>query len=216
MRGLAVDIADLAAVENATKATIGRFGKIDILINNAAIVGPNAPTWEYPPRPFAMSSMWGCGRVYCCRAVVPHMIAANYGRIVNLSSVAGKEGNPKAPAYSATRGGRDRAYQVARQGARRLQYRRQLCDAGRGEDHARYEPGPGVFGDDRRGNRRGRMLKPQEAALMIWSACQRRDILSPPARPSICPAAGLLSSGGKKRTVSSVHRRGSIGRRRVE
>jgi NAD(P)-dependent dehydrogenase (short-subunit alcohol dehydrogenase family) len=99
--GVPTDIADLAGVEAATAATLKRFGKIDILINNAAIVGPNAPTWEYPPEAFRDVVNVGLfGTFYCCRAVVPHMIAANYGRIVNLSSVAGKEGNPKAPAYS--------------------------------------------------------------------------------------------------------------------
>jgi 3-oxoacyl-[acyl-carrier protein] reductase len=101
VRGLSVDIADLAAVETGTKATLEHFGKIDILINNAAIVGPNANTWEYPPDAFREVVNVGLiGTFYCCRTVVPHMIAKNYGRIVNLSSVAGKEGNPKAPAYS--------------------------------------------------------------------------------------------------------------------
>ena len=100
--GLPVDIADLAAVETTTKSTLGHFGKIDILINNAAIVGPNANTWEYPPDAFRdVVNVGLIGTFYCCRAVVPHMIAANYGRIVNIASVAGKEGNPKAPAYSA-------------------------------------------------------------------------------------------------------------------
>jgi NAD(P)-dependent dehydrogenase (short-subunit alcohol dehydrogenase family) len=106
VQGLVVDIADLAAVEAATKATIGHFGKIDILINNAAVVGPNANTWEYPPEAFRdVIDVGLVGTFYCCRAVVPHMIAANYGRIVNLSSVAGKEGNPKAPAYSSMKAG---------------------------------------------------------------------------------------------------------------
>ena len=101
-QGLTVDIADLAAVEAATKQTLGRLGRIDILINNAAVVGPNANTWEYPPEAFRdVVNVGLIGTFYCCRTVVPHMIAANYGRIVNLSSVAGKEGNPKAPAYSA-------------------------------------------------------------------------------------------------------------------
>jgi 2-dehydro-3-deoxy-L-rhamnonate dehydrogenase (NAD+) len=99
--GLTVDIADLTAVEAATKATIAHFGKVDILVNNAAIVGPNANTWEYPPEAFRdVVNVGLIGTFYCCRAVVPHMIAAKYGRIVNVSSVAGKEGNPKAPAYS--------------------------------------------------------------------------------------------------------------------
>ena len=102
VHGLTVDIADLAAVEAATEATLALFGKIDILVNNAAIVGPNANTWEYPPEAFRdVINVGLIGTFYCCRAVVPHMIAANYGRIVNISSVAGKEGNPKAPAYSA-------------------------------------------------------------------------------------------------------------------
>jgi 3-oxoacyl-[acyl-carrier protein] reductase len=104
VQGLSVDIADLGAVEKATAATLTQFGKIDVLINNAAIVGPNAATWEYPPEAFRDVVTIGLiGTFHCCRAVVPHMIAANYGRIVNLSSVAGKEGNPKAPAYSATK-----------------------------------------------------------------------------------------------------------------
>jgi 3-oxoacyl-[acyl-carrier protein] reductase len=102
VQGLTVDIADLAVVEGATKQAAAQFGKIDILVNNAAIVGPNAPTWEYPPEAFRdVVNVGLIGTFYCCRAVVPHMIAANYGRIVNISSVAGKEGNPKAPAYSA-------------------------------------------------------------------------------------------------------------------
>jgi 3-oxoacyl-[acyl-carrier protein] reductase len=99
--GFTVDIADIGAVEASTKRTIDRFGKIDILVNNAAIVGPNAATWEYPPEAFRdVVNVGLIGTFYCCRTVVPHMIAANYGRIVNLSSVAGKEGNPKASAYS--------------------------------------------------------------------------------------------------------------------
>jgi 3-oxoacyl-[acyl-carrier protein] reductase len=99
--GLEVDIADLAAVERATAATLKRFGKIDILINNAAIVGPNANTWEYPVEAFRdVVNVGLLGTFYVCRSVVPSMIAANYGRIVNISSVAGKEGNPRAPAYS--------------------------------------------------------------------------------------------------------------------
>jgi 3-oxoacyl-[acyl-carrier protein] reductase len=101
---LNVDIGDLASVEKATAAVKERFGKIDILINNAAIVGPNATTWEYPPQAFMDVVHVGLvGTFFCCRAVVPHMIAQNYGRIVNLSSVAGKEGNPGAPAYSSTK-----------------------------------------------------------------------------------------------------------------
>ncbi len=104
VQGLDTDIADLAAVERAVSDTRERFGKIDVLINNAAIVGPNASTWEYPPEAFREVVNVGLlGTFHCCRAVVPDMIALNYGRIVNLSSIAGKEGNPRAPAYSATK-----------------------------------------------------------------------------------------------------------------
>jgi 3-oxoacyl-[acyl-carrier protein] reductase len=102
--GLEADIADEAAVERAAAATLSRFKKVDVLINNAAIVGPNAPTWDYPPDAFRdVVNVGLLGTFYCCRAIVPAMIAANYGRIVNLSSVAGKEGNPNAPAYSSTK-----------------------------------------------------------------------------------------------------------------
>lgn len=99
-----VDISAQSAVQDATANVLVAFGKIDVLINNAAIVGPNAPTWEYPEGAFEDVVRIGLiGTYYVSRAVVPHMIAANYGRIVNLSSVAGKEGNPGAPAYSSTK-----------------------------------------------------------------------------------------------------------------
>ncbi len=103
---LNVDIGQLPAVQAATAAVIARFGKIDVLINNAAIVGPNANTWDYPPDAFSDVVHVGLvGTFYLCRTVVPHMIARNYGRIVNVASVAGKEGNPGASAYSSTKAG---------------------------------------------------------------------------------------------------------------
>lgn len=103
---LNVDIGDLPAVEAATARVVSQFGRIDILVNNAAIVGPNAPTWEYPPQAFMDVVHVGLvGTFFVSRTVVPHMIAQNYGRVVNLSSVAGKEGNPNAPAYSSTKAG---------------------------------------------------------------------------------------------------------------
>jgi len=103
---LAVDIGNLDAVKAATKAASERFGQIDVLVNNAAIVGPNATTWEYPPQAFMDVVHIGLvGTFFVSQAVVPHMIARNYGRIVNVSSVAGKEGNPGAPAYSSMKAG---------------------------------------------------------------------------------------------------------------
>jgi NAD(P)-dependent dehydrogenase (short-subunit alcohol dehydrogenase family) len=101
-----VDIGKLEDVESATSQVKSRFGKIDILVNNAAIVGPNANTWEYPPQAFMDVVHIGLvGTFFVSRTVVPHMIAQNYGRIVNIASVAGKEGNPGAPAYSSTKAG---------------------------------------------------------------------------------------------------------------
>lgn len=104
--GVTTDIASLPSVEAATKNTIKQLGKIDVLINNAAIVGPNIVTWDYPPEEWAQVIHINLvGQYYVCRAVVPHMIKRNYGRIVNISSVAGKEGNPTASAYSAAKAG---------------------------------------------------------------------------------------------------------------
>jgi 3-oxoacyl-[acyl-carrier protein] reductase len=96
-----VDIGDLPTVEAATAEVIARWGRIEVLVNNAAIVGPNGPTWTYPPQAFIDVVHVGLiGTFFVSRSVIPQMIAQNYGRIVNISSVAGKEGNPGAPAYS--------------------------------------------------------------------------------------------------------------------
>ena len=103
---LNANIGQLDSVEKAVQATLDRFKQVDILINNAAIVGPNANTWEYPAKAFEDVVHIGLiGTFYVCRTVVPHLIAQNYGRIVNLASVAGKEGNPGAPAYSSMKAG---------------------------------------------------------------------------------------------------------------
>jgi 3-oxoacyl-[acyl-carrier protein] reductase len=97
-----VDIADNDSVLKATAATHTHFGQIDILVNNAAIVGPNAPMWEYPINSFIDVMNIGVnGTFLVTRAVIPLMIAAGYGRVVNVASIAGKEGNPNASAYSA-------------------------------------------------------------------------------------------------------------------
>jgi 3-oxoacyl-[acyl-carrier protein] reductase len=102
----AVDVTDLAAVERAARATAAALGGIDILVNNAGIAGPNHPLWEYPPDAWREVIEIDLNAVfYCCRAVVPLMIAQNYGRIVNVASIAGKEGNPSASAYAAAKAG---------------------------------------------------------------------------------------------------------------
>ena len=101
---LAVDVTQYADVERTRDATIKALGGIDILVNNAGIAGPNVPTWEYPLDAWrSVMSVNLDGPFHCCRAVVPTMIAGKYGRIVNIASIAGKEGNPNAPAYSASK-----------------------------------------------------------------------------------------------------------------
>ena len=106
VRIVPVDVSRHDQVEAAFDESVERLGKIDILVNSAGISGPNAPTWEYP------TDAWNqvlqvnlTGTFLACRAVVPHMLANGYGRIVNIASVAGKEGNPNAPAYSASKAG---------------------------------------------------------------------------------------------------------------
>jgi 2-dehydro-3-deoxy-L-rhamnonate dehydrogenase (NAD+) len=99
-----VDVTDAEAVVRAAKACEEAHGPIDILVANAGIAGPNIRTWEYP------LDAWGRvmrinvdGPFHCCRAVVPSMVAQGYGRIVMVASIAGKEGNPNASAYSASK-----------------------------------------------------------------------------------------------------------------
>jgi 2-dehydro-3-deoxy-L-rhamnonate dehydrogenase (NAD+) len=101
---VAVDVTRPAEVESARDTTKAAFGRIDILVNNAGIAGPNIKTWDYPPEAWAqVMSINLDGPFHCCRALVPDMIAQNYGRIVNIASIAGKEGNPNASAYSASK-----------------------------------------------------------------------------------------------------------------
>jgi 2-dehydro-3-deoxy-L-rhamnonate dehydrogenase (NAD+) len=100
----AVDVTKLADVERAREETTAAFGRIDILVNNAGIAGPNVRTWDYAPEAWAQVMAINLdGPFHCCRALVPGMIAQNYGRIVNIASIAGKEGNPNASAYSASK-----------------------------------------------------------------------------------------------------------------
>jgi 3-oxoacyl-[acyl-carrier protein] reductase len=106
IEAFAVDVTVLAGVESARDETVRAFGRIDVLVNNAGIAGPNAKTWEYDPAAWAQVMRVNLdSQFYCCRAVVPLMIAQNYGRIVNIASIAGKEGNPNACAYSASKAG---------------------------------------------------------------------------------------------------------------
>ena len=101
-----VDITKYEDVENATNEVLKKFNSIDILVNNAGIAGPSFKTWEYPLQDWKnVIDIDLSGVFYCSKAIVPHMIKANYGRIVNISSIAGKEGNPNAMPYSAAKAG---------------------------------------------------------------------------------------------------------------
>jgi len=101
-----VELSDAGSVEAATAATVARHGRIDILVNNAGISGGNGLTWELDPevwRRVLEVNLTGC--FLTCRSVVPHMLTHGYGRIVNVASIAGKEGNPTASHYSASKAG---------------------------------------------------------------------------------------------------------------
>jgi NAD(P)-dependent dehydrogenase (short-subunit alcohol dehydrogenase family) len=101
-----VDVSDAASVQRAADESAAALGGIDVLVASAGITGPNGPAWEYPiaewDRVIAVNLN---GVYYTCRAIIPHMLRGGYGRIVNIASIAGKEGNPNAAAYSASKAG---------------------------------------------------------------------------------------------------------------
>ena len=101
-----VDVADYAAVERAFAAVVSAHGRVDILVNNAGVNGPVAPTWEYPLEAWDRVVAIDMTAVfYCCRVAARHMRERGYGRIVTVASIAGKEGVPYIPAYSAAKAG---------------------------------------------------------------------------------------------------------------
>ncbi len=101
-----VDVSNYKSVENAFAKSLTHENKIDILVNNAGIAGPNFKTWDYPLEEWQkVIDIDLSGVFYCCKTIVPHFIKNNYGRIVNISSIAGKEGNPNAMPYSAAKAG---------------------------------------------------------------------------------------------------------------
>src|ERR1700732_2365158 len=106
IHGLVVEVTDAQCVDEAAAETAKELGGIDILVANAGITGPNTECWNYPPDAWRqVIDINLTGIFLCCRAVVPHMIQQKYGRIVNVASIAGKEGNPNASAYSAATAG---------------------------------------------------------------------------------------------------------------
>jgi len=100
----ACDVGNYKDIEKTRDDTVKALGRIDILVNNAGISGPNTKTWEYPLDAWQqVMAVNLTGPFHCCRAIAPLMVTQNYGRIVNIASIAGKEGNPNAPAYSASK-----------------------------------------------------------------------------------------------------------------
>jgi 2-dehydro-3-deoxy-L-rhamnonate dehydrogenase (NAD+) len=103
---LCLELTDADAVTRAAEDAAAALGGIDILVNNAGIAGPTVPSWEYPLDDWRRVIDVDLNSVYyCCRAVLPRMLAQDYGRVVNVASIAGKEGNPNAAAYSAAKAG---------------------------------------------------------------------------------------------------------------
>ena len=103
VHAVSVDVTHQASVQAAVQQTL-RFGNIDILVNSAGITGPNVKLWDYPLADWEQVMAINLNGVFlCCREVVPHMRGRNYGRVVNIASVAGKDGNPNASAYSASK-----------------------------------------------------------------------------------------------------------------
>ena len=99
-----VDVAQHASVQAAVKATLLISPKVDALVNSAGVTGPNVKLWDYPVDDWRqVMDINLTGLFMCCREWVPHLRANNYGRIVNIASVAGKDGNPNASAYSASK-----------------------------------------------------------------------------------------------------------------
>jgi NAD(P)-dependent dehydrogenase (short-subunit alcohol dehydrogenase family) len=106
LSGARVDITDEGQVEAAARAALAELGGVDILVNNAGIAGPAKKSWEYSLAEWQSVVDLDLTAVFlCCRAFMPHMMERGYGRIVNIASIAGKEGNPNACAYSATKAG---------------------------------------------------------------------------------------------------------------
>ena len=106
VEAVVVDVTDLDSVKSATEKTKTSMGSIDILVCNAGIAGPTVKVWEYPPEEWhQVIDIDLTGVFHCLHTVSPVMIEQNYGRIVNVASVAGKDGNPNAAPYSAAKAG---------------------------------------------------------------------------------------------------------------
>ncbi len=196
LHGIAIDVADAAGVEGAAARTIEALGGVDILVTSAAITGPNMATWAYSVEDWQkVIDININGVFYCNKALVPHMLERNYGRIVNIASVAGKDGNPNAAAYSAAKAGvialtkslgKELAKtKVASTASRRPPCKTEIFDQ-MNQEHidfmlskipmARFRPGRRSGGDDRL-DRLGRLLVHDRRRLRRFR--RARYLLSP-------------------------------------
>ena len=160
-------------MEAALRETQASAGGIDILVNNAGIAGPNMPTWEYPVDDWRrVIDIDLNGPFVVSRAVVPLMKDAGWGRIVNIASVAGKEGNPQRAGLQRGEGRPDRAHQEPGQGAGRLRRAGELRDAcGCGDPHLRPDDPDPHRHDEVEDSAMGRFGLPQEIAAMVAWLC---------------------------------------------
>lgn len=101
-----INVIENSEVKKGVENAINNLGKIDIFVNNAGITGPNKTTWDYPIDEWKkVIDVDLNGVFYCSKNITPHMIENNYGKIINIASIAGKEGNPNAVAYSSAKAG---------------------------------------------------------------------------------------------------------------
>ena len=176
VEAVVMEVSDLTSVENAVKSTQNSLGSIDILVCNAGIAGPTEKLWKYPSDDWkSIIDINLTGVFHCLRAVTPMMIKQNYGRIVNVASVAGKDGNPNASAYSASKAGvmsltkslgkeladYDIAVNCITPAAARTQIFDQMKD-----EHIQYMLSKIP---------RGRFLKVEEAASMVAWLCSKEN-----------------------------------------
>ncbi len=227
----AVDVADYAQVERAFAETERALGTIDILVNNAGINGPVAPTWDYPlaawDRVLAVDLT---GVFYCSRVAIPHMRARSYGRIVNVASIAGKEGNQGIAAYAAAKAAvigftKSVAKELVDSGvlvnaiAPALDRDRPVPRDDARAHRARQEPDPDGTDGEGAGNRRDGRLD-RESRVQLHHGLHLRsdrgpgDVLS--ARPGGRAAAGIRApDDGRGARAGRVRRRRPTASRRA-
>ena len=198
VRAFKVDVSDLAAVEKTRDATLKAFGKIDILVNNAGIAGINKTVWETDLDEWRKVLRINLdGPFICCKAVVPAMLAQKYGRIVNIASIAGKEGNPNAAHYSASKAGVIALTKSLGKELAAARHPGQRRDAGGGEDRDLRPDDAAAHRLHAVENPDGPLRAGARSSPRWWPGWRRRTARSRPARCSTSPAAARRTSPNK-------------------